>query len=826
MTSNKVYDILRTGEAEWPKREGRMIMDAFLKAELERSLYVHFPLRVQEERGTRERLLKKEVEKEICLWNGDPALFAESGRGSMEVSEGILRIRANCREEFWPETENQNGVYATFGDYTVSLNLGGIDLTEYNQLSFEIRADCDGVHSPMIRIGIENDGAEKVPDPHFREGFHTVSVNNGEWSYRVWPVPELPRDRVTKLFFRIHKYGKELSASDEMRFSLKNIRMQRVKRPPVTRGWQCEEETASYSTSGYWREGKKTAIVNTAAKAFCLVEADTGRVCLEKAIRAEVTPFGTFGVMDFSEIRSCGEYRLQFGEKSTEPFPIGDGILEGAIWRMINFLFCERCGFPVPGKHGTCHQDVVTECGGLRMVYAGGWHDAADTSQQTAQTAEIACALMECAASVKEGPLYYRLMEEAGWGMDFVLRTRLGDGYRAASAGHRRWTDNRIGNFDDVPGRCHRNAFDNYLMAGVEAVGAAALETIDPQLSWKCAEAAREDFFFAEEVFEREGILRPCWGEHTYHESRSQHYAAAVWAGAKLCAFARGEEGDEGIRTEIRRRALSRLERLLLCQDRGETGTGISGFFYRDEEKRAIVHFSHQSREHLFAQALLSAAETFGDHPDSDRWREAAGRYGSYLKKLMEFASPYGMIPSGLYCRTETEDRETFDLVHPMLDFEKEREHYGKQLENGIPVKPGYFIRQFPVWFSYRGNNAILLSMARSASLLGKALSDPQLLEIAREQMYWIAGKNPFGNSFIYGEGFGFGEQYTALAGEMAGAIPVGTQTRGDEDIPCFPMGNVACHREVWTTVAGRWLGVAADLAEWGRRAGEGRSVL
>ena len=108
-------------------------------------------------------------------------------------------------------------------------------------------------------------------------------------------------------------------------------------------------------------------------------------------------------------------------------------------------------------------------------------------------------------------------------------------------------------------------------MAGVEAAGAGAFEKLDPQLSWKCGRAAQEDFFFAQKVFEKEGILRPCWGEHTYHESLSQHYAAAVWAGTKLYAL-----NGEG---KIRERVLEDLDKLLDCQDHGETGTGLSGFF-------------------------------------------------------------------------------------------------------------------------------------------------------------------------------------------------------------------------------------------------------
>lgn len=769
-------------------------------------MYVHFPMEAEEKRGEEADLFCRKIEKEMPLWDGkEEEGFCAKGNGQFGISEGSLWIRTNNREEYWPETENQKGIYSTFGDYTISLNLKGKDLSEYNQICFEMKADCDGLHSPMVRVGFENDGIHKIPDIYSREGFHSVSLENGVWRKCIWTITEIPHDKVTKIFFRIHKYGKELSASDEMRFALKNISIQKVEQPQITKGWQCEKETVAYSTSGYWTQGRKTAVAHTKAEKFRLWDENKKKVVLEKEIERKKGFLGNFQWIDFSEIKEEGMYRICFGEKRTEAFPIGENILENAVWRILNFLFCERCGYPVPGKHGTCHQDVYVEHDGLKMVYAGGWHDAADVSQQTVQTAEIVHGLLECAsAAPEESFLHQRLLEEAAWGIDFVLRTRLGDGFRASSAGHRRWTDNRIGNFDDVLGRCHRNAFDNFVIAGVEAAASKIFEKTDPQLAWKCRTAAGEDFRFAQEVFAREGIGKHSSGEHTYNASLSQHYAAAAWAAATIYEVCREAEMEE--KTDYF------LNRLMNCQDKGQTNTGIEGFFYRDESCRAIVHFSHQAREHIFAQAFCKAMEVFPQHAKTESWRKASESYGGYLKKLMCYASPYGMIPSGLYAVDELEDAETFERVHPRLDFETERENYKKQLENGICLNDRYYIRNFPVWFSYRGNNAVLLSMGKSASLLGKCLKDEALTQIAREQMYWIAGKNPFRFSFIYGEGDRFGKQYNALAGEMVGEMPVGTQTQGNEDIPYWPMANIACYREVWTTVAGHWLWIAADI--------------
>ena len=42
-----------------------------------------------------------------------------------------------------------------------------------------------------------------------------------------------------------------------------------------------------------------------------------------------------------------------------------------------------------------------------------------------------------------------RLMEEALWGMDYVMKTRLGDGYRAQTWGTNLWTDGKVGTDDD-----------------------------------------------------------------------------------------------------------------------------------------------------------------------------------------------------------------------------------------------------------------------------------------------------------------------------------------------------------------------------------------
>ena len=95
---------------------------------------------------------------------------------------------------------------------------------------------------------------------------------------------------------------------------------------------------------------------------------------------------------------------------------------------------------------------------------------------------------------------------------------------------------------------------------------------------------------------------------------------------------------------------------------------------------------------------------------------------------------------------------------------------------------------------------------------MGKYYHDEELMNIGREQLYWTLGKNPFTQSIIWGEGNRYGQQYTALLGETVGEIPVGVQTRANEDLPYFPPACIACYREIWTTPAGKWMFLAGDL--------------
>ncbi|MDO5377904.1 MAG: glycoside hydrolase family 9 protein [Clostridia bacterium] len=782
-------------------------MERFLQDQLLKTGFVHFPLSADTSRSMEDRQLKKEVLERLSLWDGQEDIrWHFDGEGTHAfLPSRTLELNTPPTSPNWGAGENQQGHYASFGALTAHLDVSGLSLSQYNRLVFEIKPECDGLHSPNVRVGFVNDGVKKIPDAYTREGFHCMNLKNHVWNTCVWEFDTIPHDKITDIFFRIHKYGRELSGSDMLSYQIRNIEIQRIEKPDVKVGWQCAEDTIAYSTTGYFTGGRKTAVARAQGERFRVLNAETGAVAYEGIPLQVENAHGRFTVLDFSPLCTPGRYRLALGCAETEDFSISDTVIESAIWRFINFLFCERCGYPVPGKHGACHGDILAEHDGLTLVYNGGWHDAADVSQQTLQTAEVVHALLETAQAAKNSlSLRARLLEEALWGLDFVLRMKFPDGYRATSAGIRRWNDNYIGNRDDERARVFSNPFDHFVISGVEAYAATVLEDEDPELAFKCRHEACSDYRLALELFEANGMQLPYPAEHCYNASLSQYAAAACYSAAQLYRLT-GREEFAGCCTRF-------ADLLLACQDTGEASLPFCGFFYRDPDKRSIVHFNHQSREQIFAQALSAALEALPDHPHRARWKEALARYGAYLKAIASYAAPYGMIPAGVYALSETEDRETFRIMNLQVDFDKEKQNHIEQIQSGIKLGEGYYLKQFPVCFSYRGNTAIVLAMGKAAALAGRALGDDALLDIARDQLYWTLGKNPFGQSLIYGEGHNFGQQYTALLGETVGAIAVGVQTQGNEDLPYWPPANIATYREVWTSSAGRWLWVAAEL--------------
>lgn len=814
------------------------------KNDLIRSGFIHRPLPLYPEGSLEKQWESRKVIAKEAIWNKDTkTLPIHSGEGEViyeksQAGDRVFALEGKTVTYCWPEAMSPDGDCAFYGTVHAKFQWKGENWEDFDRLSFWVKPECDGARTVNINVGITNEGSIKVPDEYYREGNHVVNLINHQWNQCSWEFGGMARDKVTELDFSCRLNGKDTSTGEKVRYQIKDIILEKVEEPEPDQGWLCHKGKISYSSSGYFKDGKKTAVTGILQDHFQVIDEKSGLVIYEGETKRLSFQGEEYRILDFSSVHEEGSYYLKVGNITTKAFPMSNEIYEEAIWKVLNFLYCERCGYPVPEKHGLCHVDVIAKHQGKMISFGGGWHDAGDMSQQLIHTAEVTQALLEMADAIKSGKekdfqdtninftkgsrgmeltgteakeselawkilLYDRLIEEALWGLEFVIKSRFGDGFRATSAGLVRWTDGIIGNEDDVEVRSHNHAFENLLCSGICGVAAGILKDTDPELAWKCLQIAKEDYDYGMDRWLSTGMELPIMWEHTYSSSRSQYYALITWTSSVL--YERTGEKNYGIT------AVENGKLLLKCQET-EGKAGFRGFFYRDESKAGIVHYSHQSREYMFIQAFELLCRTQPKHQDKVLWENALCLYGEYLKRLMNYASPYEMIPAGIYHESEAEDKDSFELLHLLVKYEDQKLHYKKQLEEGIRLGDGYYVRNFPVWFSFRGNTAIHLSMGIASAEIGGYFKDQQLISLAKDQLYWISGKNPFLQSLMYGEGDRYLQQYAVMPGEMTGEIPVGIQTDQDKDIPYWPHNNNATYKEVWTSSACRWLWTLAAI--------------
>jgi hypothetical protein len=782
-------------------------IDEKLKEDIRATGYIHSPLpldysKAYETYGITKKVL---VSDRLCDMESIDR-WSHKGIGGITQTEErsrdgkhSLRLTAPSRPDKLPDW----GI--GLGTSMAMFDAGGVSWEKYNRIKLYIYPDCEGARSIYLNLYVENDGKIKIPDTYGREGFHEINLVNRRWNECFVEMTELPRDKVTKLSFAIEVFGKERTMGDFLQFDIDGIELQVVENPEVVSGWTPAEDRIIYSTTGYRPDSKKSAIVRTGKHdgTFSLLDYKSNKIVYTGEVKSITSPLGSFETVDFSDFREEGEYLIKVGDIVTPfPFYINNNVWENSAWRMTNFMFVERCGYPVPGKHGACHTDLNGEHHGHLFTVNGGWHDAADMSQVALQTGEVTFAFFEMAQKAKEKgntDLYLRLMEEAQWGLDYIMKTRFGDGYRVQAWWTNLWTDGLVGTIDDAGGRqvyVNNGAFENFLLSGIEAYASFVIEK-DRMLKENLCKIAKEDFAFATKRFEEDKLVATAL--------QSQYAATISWAAGMLYKLT-GE-------TYYADKAADAIKYVIQCQrteplkDKKKT----CGFFYRDLTKRSIVHFAHQSRDNVFMQSLILLCETQPSHADYPTWVNTIKLYGEYLKNITQYVQPYGMLPSGVYHIDEVKDSVNFYAMHIGIGPGVEAD-YKEQLANGFKLDKEHYLRAFPVWFSFKGNTAVHLATGKSAALCGKFLNDPELIDIAEQQLFWIVGKNPFGQSLIWGEGSNYMQQYVALPGETVGEIPVGIQSRFNEDTPYWPQFITATYKEVWATAAGKWLSLISEF--------------
>jgi hypothetical protein len=84
---------------------------------------------------------------------------------------------------------------------------------------------------------------------------------------------------------------------------------------------------------------------------------------------------------------------------------------------------------------------------------------------------------------------------------------------------------------------------------------------------------------------------------------------------------------------------------------------------------------------------------------------------------------------------------------------------------------------------------------------------------MCQEVAHWVVGLNPFVESTMWGEGYNYAPLYSAFAGDIMGALPVGIPSHGAPDVPFWPSENNVDPQEVWVVPGGRWFWLMSNIS-------------
>ncbi|MCD7977222.1 MAG: glycoside hydrolase family 9 protein [Tannerellaceae bacterium] len=696
---------------------------------------------------------------------------------------------------FLPQRKKKNPTNRVYAIPEVLLPLPGEDFREYNRFSAWVYVEAPGTYLVFGGFKLHNEGEKVMPTPGRFEGEHYETYVPGQWQQIIWEIPDLYRDQVTGFSFHILLAGSPVGAAEQMSLYVDDMRIERVE-AENSRGFDLRKDAIAYSHSGYKPGARKQALVqHVKDPAFKLLN-EAGQVVYQG--NGQPTEQG-FVILDFSELETPGRYTLAVDNLTSKPFAIGDDAYLATAWRTLNFFYAERCGYDQPGIHQECHQDVlcVHPVDGRTISVAGGWHDAADLTQGIGNTAEGGIAMLELASAVKgkDKGLYERLLEEARWGLNWVLRTRFGDGYRQGGEIIGIWTKNIRGDKDDMETMARRSPGDNLIASIYCAQAVPHFETWDPVFARWCRNTAIEDFHFAlEEIDLSDGA-----------EKNIEQFSLATVAAVYLYRLT-------GEKIYLDQAAM--FGRVVMSGQQLERQTGwtkpLHGFFYETTARKRILAYFHQSKEHLMIQGLSMLLTEAPEHADASRWRSSCQAYADYLHEIADVMHPYGILPAAIY---EVDNTDYSNIYHegeavglPTL------EEYNAQVKNGIRLSETHYLRRFPVAYQFRGFHAILMGKAKAAFILSRLLGDKELKDIATRQLEYIIGYNPFAMSTIYGDGYDYPLLYGAYAGDVVGAVPVGIETFENDDEPYFPMQNNCTYKEIWTHTTARVMWLVAEL--------------
>jgi hypothetical protein len=375
-----------------------------------------------------------------------------------------------------------------------------------------------------------------------------------------------------------------------------------------------------------------------------------------------------------------------------------------------------------------------------------------------------------------------RLLEEARWGLEWVLKTRFGDGYRVDWVIMGWWSDGIFGTADDRvakpnhnPWRPGEDAYINFQAARAEAKAAMVLREKDRILADHALRCAEEDWSFATQ-FIRDMDMK----------------TAGIGLSASLTLYEATKDD------KYKGAAISYGDYILRCQqqDNLSDDVPVKGFFFEDAKREKMpVSRGLSSDENFAATGLVGLLRAFPDHENVEKWGSAIRLYAEFYKDMSAYTAPYFMLPAGICDLSEAQNETERAIV-----------------KNGVRSNDRYYLRKFPASAERNSNSSGMLSKAIGLAAIAEYLDDRELLNLSYRQIGWFLGLNPFNQSLMWGEGYRYQGMFSHLTGDLVGGIPCGVYTRDNRDVPCWPSDNWHNPKEIWSHSTSDYLWLMAKF--------------
>lgn len=763
-----------------------------------------FPLPIPVENSQLTYWAKKEVKDSLLIDDMEGKIAWKKSEGIATVSftdehavdgKQSLRFRTSLRDTMHLMLPQNRTKWGSFGGQQGGGSKFGItfdrpqDWSKYNRVSIwvYIHPSRNPIHHFFLEIINEGTDYNTIMP---RKDNISQNLEQGKWINIVWEIPHYERDKVKHFNIFHTAIGYNPEGEDIITYDFDRLQMQRVETDPYE-GWQIPRKQLAFSHVGYRMKDVKVAMTGEMEeKRFQLIDTDN-KIVFDGDAHLIENENGKFCQLDFSSWQTQGVYRLKCGDAISEAFPINDDIWLHPLFSSINFYFCQRCGFDVPGIHGVCHEDWQGFRGDEKKVINGGWHDAGDLSQGHYRTALGVYALLRNLNLVKEDPklvnLADKLRDEAIWGVKWLLKTRFSDGSHISWARQRIYSDNVIGTIDDVMIPATMVPWENFLGSAAENLAATLLKDTHPEL----AEEARQASIIN---WETAVATNETWDKASYRE--------AAW-GAVSSTKLYQMTGEE----KYKEYAVRFGELLIQCQEQTFVeGIPITGYFYTDSSKKQLLHNNHGAWEEAPLLALRELCTAFPEHSDWMNWYSGAVLYSDFfMKRGSEVAAPYYLLPNSVFRKSDIlADRNEYRKKYSLI-----------QYEDGTQLNENYALRTFPIWDGelFHGGTSCHLSSSWALAEASLLRGDEDGMQLVGKQLEWTFGYNPFGQSLMYGVGYNFAPQFAYCSKCVVGSLAVGMDCM-HRDEPFWSGSNYATSKEMWIAPVSRVVGTIAAYME------------